>query len=115
MLAQGQFWRAALGKGEECVLLALQRDALPEELEEIKDLRIELPLERWNSLLKHILSDRRLFGGVLLDSAKNEEHLSAAIGSDRLFRDLQNLVLEATACLVEEGAIQVVPADALED
>ena len=110
MLAQGRHWRASLGKGSESVLFTVLRDTLPEALGEVRDLRIEAPIARWNSIVKNILSDRRLLGGILLDFAKAQEALTAAIADDRLFRDLQHVVLEATVSLVEQEVLELVPA-----
>ena len=62
LLAQGRFWRSAARKGGGTITLELRRAALPEELQELRDLRIEVPLDRWNRVLKHVHSDRKLLG-----------------------------------------------------
>ena len=102
MLAQGQYWRTTLGKGTQTVVFSLLKESLPQEVEATKDLRVEMPLVKWSVLVKHVLSDRKLVGGVLLDYAKPNDHLAAVIASDRLFRDLQNVTLESTAALVAQ-------------
>lgn len=114
ILAQGRYWRASLGKGSGkgagVVTLQILRDALPEELEDYRDLRIEVPYASWNRVAKHLRSGRKLLGGILLDFAKDKERLSGAIGNDRLYIELQRVALEATIGLVEAGAVTLVPA-----
>ena len=65
LLAQGRFWRASSRTGGRSITLELRRTALPEELQELRDLRIEVPVEKWNRVLKHVHSDRKLLGGLL--------------------------------------------------
>ena len=81
-----------------------QSDALP-------GLVIEVPLERWNRVVKHVLSDRKLIGGILLDFAKHKEHVATAVAQDRLFFELQRVVLDATASLVERGRLALTVVD----
>ena len=69
LLAQGRFWRSGARKGAGTISLELRRAALPEDLQELRDLRIEVPLDKWNLVLKHANSDRKLLGGLLLDFA----------------------------------------------
>lgn len=109
ILAQGRFWRAQLQKNGESVALSILKESLPAELEEVRDVRVEVPLNEWHRLVKHLRADRKLVGGILLDHAKPKEHLSAAIASDRLYQALQQVVAEATLGLVEEGRLQLVP------
>jgi hypothetical protein len=109
VLAQGRFWRASVRKGSAAVTLAILRESLPPELEEVRDLKIEVPFEDWYRVVKQIRSDRKLLGGILLDFAKNKDHLAVAVGSDRLFQSLQRVVHDATAALVEEGVMTLVP------
>ena len=111
MLAQGRFWRISLTKGEDAIVLGLHREMVPEELREIRELTIEVPLERWNRVVKHVRSDRKLVGGILLDFAKNKDHVSAAIANDRLFFELQSVVLDATTSLVERGSLVLTLVD----
>ena len=89
--------------------LELRRSGLPEDLQELRDLRIEVPLEKWNVVVKHIYSDRKLLGGLLLDFARHKDRVSAAVSSDRLLAELRRVVLESTAVAVEEGALALVP------
>jgi hypothetical protein len=112
LLAQGRFWRASVRKGSAAVTLAILRESLPPEFEEVRDLRIEVPFEDWYRVVKQIRSDRKLLGGILLDFAKNKEHLPVAVGSDRLYQALQRVVHDATAALVEEGVLTLVPVAA---
>lgn len=114
LLAQGRYWEASVRKGSEVVALALHRDALPEDLQEVKDLRIEVPFGRWNGVLRRSRSDRKLLGGLLLDFARNKDQLSAALADDRLYGELRRLILDASAALVEEGLLVLGPPDAPE-
>ncbi len=93
------------------MVLSMLRDHLPEDLRELREFRIDVPLERWNRVVKHVRTDRKLLGGVLLDFTKQEDLLSAAVGTDRLFGELQRVVLDATASLVENGALSLTPVD----
>jgi hypothetical protein len=105
LLAQGRYWRATLAKGRSLVVLDIVRAALPADLYELRDLRVEIPLEKWNRVVKTVHSDRKLVGGVLLDLAKNKERVGAAVSSDRLLAEYQRVVLDATAALIEGGAL----------
>ena len=107
LLAQGRYWRASLSRGSGLLALELRRAALPEELYELRDLRIEVPLEKWNRVVKHVNSDRKLLGGLLLDFAKEKGRVSAAVSSDRLLAELRRVILDATAVSVEEGALEL--------
>ena len=109
VLAQGRFWRASVREGRSIVTLSILRESLPAELEEVRTLKIEVPFEDWHRLVKQIRSDRKLLGGILLDFAKNKDHLAVAVGSDRLFSALQRVVGDATVALVEEGVLTLVP------
>jgi len=109
LLAQDRFWRASVRKGSAAVTLAILRDSLPPELEEVRDLKIEVPFENWHRVVKQIRSDRKLLGGILLDFAKNKDQLTVAVGSDRLFLALQRVVHDATVALVEERVLTLVP------
>ncbi len=105
LLARGRFWNVALSKTEDIVVLSLLRDYLPEDLRELRELKIEVPLGSWNRVLKQARTDRKLLGGIMLDFTKQKDQLSVAVGSDRLFSELQCLVLDATASLVELAAL----------
>lgn len=105
-LAQGRYWRAALTKGMDCVGIELAKGAPPEDLQE---LRLEIPLAKWNSVVKVVHSDRKLLGGFLLDFAKQKDRVSATVGNDRLLAEFQRVVLDATAALVEQEVLALVP------
>ena len=115
LLGQGRFWHASLAKGTGMVVLEIFKASLPEDLYEMKDLRIEVPLPKWNLVVKHVHSDRKLLGGLLLDFAKNKERVSAAVGNDRLLAELRGVVLDATIVLVEEEAVVIADATAKEE
>jgi hypothetical protein len=111
ILAQSKFWRAQLGKSGAHVVLSILKDALPAELDEVKDLRIELPLSEWQRVVKQLRGDRKLLGGILLDFARTKEQLPLAIANDRLLNGLQSVAAEATLALVEEGLLRLVPIE----
>jgi hypothetical protein len=115
LLAQGRYCRVSLTRKGGAVALALDREELPEDLQEVKDLRMEVPLDRWNSVVKHIDSSRKLLGGILLDHASPKEHVARVIASDRLLAELQRVVRDATVALVEAGALVLVPSSVGED
>jgi hypothetical protein len=111
LLAQNRSWRADLARDERAVVLAPLREGLPEDAAELRDLRIEVPLARWNTVVKHVQSDRKLLGGILLDFASPKEQVAAAVGRDRLWLELARVVLEATAALVAAGHLTLEPAE----
>ena len=104
LLAQGRLWRATLAR-DDGVALGVLRDHLPAELQELRDLRIEVPLERWNLVVRNAMSDRKLLGGILLDFANAKDAVATAVASDRSFAELQRVVLEATTQLLEQGRL----------
>ena len=106
-LAQGRYWEIRLEK-EGDILIALLREAQTEALPELE---VAVPLERWNRIVKHVLTDRKLIGGILLDFARHKEYVATAVAQDRLFFELQRVVLDATACLVENGRLALVAVD----
>ncbi len=110
LLSQSRYWRAALSRDQAIVSLSVLRESLPGELE-LRELSIEVPLDKWNRVLRHVRSDRKLVGGVLLDFARQKDQVSIAIANDRLFGELQRVVVEATASLVECGALALVSVD----
>jgi len=110
LLAQGRFWRASLNKGAGNVAIEIFKASLTEDLYALKDMKIEVPLGKWNLAVKHVHSDRKLLGGLLLDFANNKERVSAAVGNDRLLSELRRVLLEATIVLVEEEAVAIVDA-----
>ena len=111
MLARGRYWRAELLKGSEAVAVTLERDALPRELDELADFRIELPLSEWRRLLRVLRSDRKLLGGLLLDFARQKDRLSAVIASDRLYRTLVEILEQTTLALLENEALRLASAE----
>ncbi len=113
ILAQGRLWRASSAK--KSVTLAIQKASLPEELVDLRDFRIEVPLIRWNRLIKNLNSDRKLLGGLLLNFASKEELVSVVIGNDRLLSELRRIALDATAALVEEGFLVLSLSESTED
>jgi hypothetical protein len=106
-LAQGRFWEIRLDRDGN-VLLSLLREAQSDALPELE---VVVPLDRWNRVVKHVLSDRKLIGGILLDFAKHKEYVATAVAQDRLFFELQRVVLDATTCLVEIGRLALVAVD----
>ena len=110
MLAQGRFWRASLSKGAGNVVLEIFKASLVEDLYALKDMKIEVPVGKWNLAVKHVHSDRKLLGGLLLDFANNKERVSAAVGNDRLLAEVRRVLLEATIVLVEEEIVAIVDA-----
>lgn len=111
LLAQGRLWRVSLAKGEDSVVVGLQRDALSEELRALRDFRIEIPLDRWNRVIKHVRTDRKLLGGVVLDLVKEKDHLATALANDRLYGELQRVLLDASTSLVETGVLVLTAVD----
>jgi hypothetical protein len=105
LLAQGRYWRSNLARSAELIVLELRKAALPEELQELRDLRVEVPLSQWTRVVKLASSDRKLLGGLLLDFAKNKDRVSAAVASDRLLVELRRVILDTTAVTVEEGIL----------
>jgi hypothetical protein len=105
LLGQGRYWRASFAPNTGIVALELRRSALPEEIYELRDLRIEVPLEKWNRVVKNAYSDRKLLGGLLLEFARHKDRVSAAVSSDRLLAELRRVILDATAVSVEEGVL----------
>jgi len=112
LLAQGRYWRATHARGSGTLVLELRRAALPEELQELRDMRVEVPLGKWNLVVKHVHSDRKLLGGFMLDFARHKDRVSAAMGSDRLVAELRRVVLDATVGAVEEEILTLVSAEA---
>jgi hypothetical protein len=110
LLAQGRIWRATLGKGAQAVVVSCQRDGLDDELGELRDLRFEVPVARWNGVVKHVVSDRKLLGGMLLDWASQKDLVAAVVANDRALCELQRVVLDATTALVESGRLVLRPA-----
>lgn len=109
ILAQGRFWRAQVLKGSESVTLTILRDDLPLEVEEVRELRIVVPLADWNRVLKYARADRKLLGGILLDFAKHKDRLAAAIGHDGLYMELEKVLVDASVSLVQAELLGLRP------
>lgn len=100
-----------MSKGDDRVEIAIIREDLPGELRDLREFRFEIPLEKWNRMVKHVRSDRKLLGGILLDFAKDKDLVSLAVGNDRLFGELQRVVLDATTSLIETGGLSLTVVD----
>jgi len=111
LLSQNRHWRASLPKTAGEVVLTLEKEELPEDWRDFKDFRLEIPVDRWNRVVKHVRSDRKLFGGVVLEFANQEDQLPSVLGHDRLYGDLQRVVQDATSTLVESGALALTAVD----
>jgi len=83
------------------------KGSLPEEIYELRDLRIEVPLQKWTRVVKNVNSDRKLLGGLLLDFARQKEKVGGVVTSDRLLAEFRRVVLDATVALVEAEAIEL--------
>jgi hypothetical protein len=103
ILASGRFWSVSLSR--DSVSVGLRKAALPEELQEVRGARFDVPLAKWNRLVKNLHSDRKLLGGLLLDFAKHKDRVSLVAGNDRLLGEFRRSVLDATVTLVEEGIL----------
>ena len=109
LLACGKTWRARWIKGTSMVGVEIVKGALNEGSSELRELKIEIPLAKWSLVVKNVQSDRKLLGGVLLEFAKHKERVSAAVGNDRLYLELQRVIIDATLALLEAGALMLTP------
>ena len=109
LIARGKTWRARWIKGTGMIGLDIAKAALNEGSSELRELKIEIPLAKWSLVVKNVQSDRKLLGGVLLEFAKHKERVSAAVGNDRLYLELQRVIMDATLALVEVGALTLTP------
>lgn len=94
------------------MVLSLLRDGLPDDLADLVGLEIEVPLARWEGVVRQVRLDRKLLGGVLLGFSREQDKLPLAIASDRLFGELQRVLIETTLALVEGGELRVAPPSA---
>lgn len=111
MLAQGRYWKAALARSADAVVVSTLKQVPNESL---RGLELSVPLARWCELVKLLRGDRKLVGGLLLRSVRDEDagrQLTEAIASDRLFGELQRVLVDATLALAEEGRIVLTPAE----
>ncbi len=111
ILGQGRYWRVALSRKRDSAHFSLS--GLPEDLEELAVFKLEIPLGRWNSVMKQAESDRKLLGGILLDLATAKEQVARVVACDRLLVDLQRVLRDASVALVEAGVLAIVPSDAV--
>ena len=111
LLSQNRHWRVTRGKTATEVVVALEKEELPEDWREFRDFRLEIPVDRWNRVVKHVRTDRKLFGGVVLEFANQEDQLPVVLGQDRLYGELQRVVQDATSTLVESGALALTVVD----
>jgi hypothetical protein len=107
VLSQGRYWKSSFGKSTGIVTLSMQRDSIPEDLRELRELRVEVPLDMWNKVVKYVRSDRKLLGGILLDFAKHKDQVGVAVSNDRLFFELQRTLVDSTVSLVETGTLSL--------
>ncbi len=89
--------------------LGIPKGVLNDGSSELRELKIEVPLAKWSLVVKNVQSDRKLLGGVLLEFAKQQERVSAAVGNDRLYLELQRVIMDATLALVEAGTLTLTP------
>jgi hypothetical protein len=109
LIARGKTWRVKWIKGAGMIGLDIPKGALKDGSSELRELQIEVPLTKWSLVVKNVQSDRKLLGGVLLEFAKQKERVGAAVGNDRLYLELQRVIVDATLALVEAGALTLVP------
>ena len=115
LLAQGRAWRASWLKPSDAVSLDIVKGPPAEVSPELKELRIDVPLEKWGLVVKNVQTDRKLLGGVLLDFANHKERVAAAVGSDRMYLELQRVVVDATMALIEAGVVSLTEAKRTSD
>jgi hypothetical protein len=107
-LAHGRHWRVSLARKKQAALLVLAD--LPASDAELEGFEVEIPLTRWNAIVRNAESDRKLLGGVLLDGATAKDRVARVVGSDPILCDLQRVVRDATVALVEAGVMVITPA-----
>lgn len=107
IVTQGRYWRVGMSRKRDGVRLWLEH--LPSDLEDLASFEADVPFARWNAVVKHAESDRRLLGGILLDLAATKEQVARVIASDRLLADLQRTVRDATVALLEAEVLVVAP------
>jgi hypothetical protein len=110
-LAQNRSWRITRAKTATEIVVCLEKEELPDDWRDFRDFRLEIPVDRWNRVVKHVRSDRKLLGGVVLEFANQEDQLPIVLGHDRLFGELQRVVQDATSTLVESGALALTVVD----
>ena len=108
LLAQSRHWRVTLSRKRSAALLALAD--LSGEFADLDGFEVEVPLLRWNAVVRNVESDRKLLGGVLLDGATAKDRVARVVGSDPILCELQRVVRDATVALVETGVLSIAPA-----
>jgi hypothetical protein len=108
LAAHGRYWRVVLSRKRDGASFSL--DAVPGDLEGLDGFKLEVPLARWNAVVKQAESDRKLLGGILLDLSATKEQVARVVASDRLLTDLQRVLRDATVALVEAGALVIASA-----
>ena len=120
LLAQGRYWRAVRvrnsrnhreGRDGAGIALSVLKDALGDDQRDLKDLQIDVPMHRWNRVVKNARGDRKLLGGVLLDFAKHKDLVSAAVANDRIYSELRRVIVDATVSAVEQGDLSLAVVD----
>ena len=107
LLGRGRFWKVSYTKSSSRIVLSMHGESLPEDLRELRELRIEVPLDRWNRVVKVARSDRKLLGGILLDFATHKDQVGVSVSNDRLFFELQRVLVDATVTLIEMGTLSL--------
>ncbi len=82
----------------------------PAEFADLDGFEVEVPLARWNAVVRNAESDRKLLGGVLLDGATAKDRVARVVGSDPILCELQRVVRDATVALIEAGVLLIAPA-----
>ena len=113
IVARGTCWR--IDRQKTNVVVDLQKASLPQEFYELREARFEVPLEKWNLVVKNVRSDRKLLGGVLLDYAKDKERVNLVVGSDRLMAEFRRCVVDATVALLEEECLMLATTERSEE
>ncbi len=108
-VSQGRYWRIALSRKRDTALFSV--GDLPDDLEELATFKLEVPLRRWNAVIKYAEADRKLLGGILLDLAPAKEQVARVVACDRLLADLQRVLRDASVSLVEAGVLVIAPPD----
>ena len=103
IVARGICWRVE--RQGSNVVIDLQKAGLAPEFHELREARFDVPLSKWNLVVKNLHSDRKLLGGVLLDFAKDKGRVNLVVGSDRLLVELRRCVIDATVALLEEECL----------
>jgi hypothetical protein len=110
VLGQGRYWRVGLSRKRDAAQFSVA--GLPADLDGLGSFKLDVPLGRWNAVIKHAEADRKLLGGILLDLAAAKEQVARVVACDRLLVDLQRVLRDASVALVEAGVLVIAPPDA---